>query len=491
MADLEAVSSKGDKMVIPAADVEQFKASLRGGTELPGDDAHRAMLRGGALMPGEDGYDDARSIFNAMIDRRPSIVVRCAGAADVMASIKFARKHNLLLSVRGGAHNVGGFAVCDGGMMLDLSHMNAVSVDPKARTARVGPGCTWYDVNHELAAFGLAASGGFVSATGVSGLTLGGGLGWLARKHGLACDNLKSVDIVTSEGKLLTANASENADLFWAIRGGGGNFGVVTSFEFSVYPVAVVTAGLVLHPLSKVKEAVQHWRDVAVPKAPDELTDGIMLMSAPPAPFLAPEVHGTPVGGVFGVHCGPTSQAEQDLKGIREFGPPIADIYQPMPYLAAQTMIDFLFPRGNQHYWKSCYLKELSDAAIDTMLAHFARVPSKMTAVFIDHGDGAIRQPRGGDTSFGFRDWTFSLLTISTWATGSEAEANTTWTREFHSAMQPFATERAYVNYLSDEGEAGVTASYEPSVYRRLAQLKKRYDPSNVFRMNQNIKPAG
>ncbi len=474
MADLRVTTTTGQEAVLAEAAVEEFEVSLRG-----------EMLR-----HGDEGYDGARTVFNAMIDRHPSLIVRCAGVADVISAVNFARTKKLLVAVRGGGHNISGNAVCDGGIVIDLSQMKGMRIDPAARKVRAEPGLTWGELNHDLQAFGLAATGAFVSTTGIAGLTLGGGLGWLVRKHGLACDNLLSVDIVTADGQFLTANATQNQDLFWGVRGGGGNLGVVTSFEFQVHPVSTVLAGLVIHPIARAKEALQFWRDYAA-TAPEELTDGAVLLNAPPAPFLPKEAHGAPVVSVYGVYTGPIDAGEQVIQPLREFGPPLADIFQPMPFSATQTMVDFAWPPGFHNYWKSSFLRGLSDDAIDTILTYFAVVPSPLTGVVIEHnGDGAMNRVGASETAFGHRDWSYNLLITSLWDDPADSEKNITWSREFWEAMQPFTSDGVYVNYLGEEGEDRVKAAYAAPTYERLVALKKRYDPTNLFRLNQNIKPT-
>ena len=355
---------------------------------------------------------------------------------------------------------------------------------------RVEPGVTWGEVNHDLQTFGLAATGGFIGTTGVSGLTLGGGLGWLVRKHGLALDNLLSVDVVTADGQLLTASSTQNEDLFWAVRGGGGNFGIVTSFEFKVHPAGVVLAGLVLHPMARGKKALQFWRDYEG-TAPEELTAGALLFNAP-ADLPVPEVlRKDLIVAMGGVYAGSLDTGEQALRSLREFGPPAADIFQAMPYSAAQTMADFLWPRGLYNYWKSSFLKALSDSAIDTILAFFAKVPSPRTVAVIEHnGDGAMSRIGSDETAFGHRNWPYNLLVTSMWTDAAESEANIQWTRELWDAMQPFMADAVYVNYLGEEGEERVRAAYGVAKYERLVGLKNKYDPTNFFRLNQNIKPT-
>ena len=449
----------------------------------------RASLRGQLILPKDAEYDAARRIHNAMIDRRPALIVRCSGVADVVAAIKFARRHEMVVAIRGTGHNVAGTSLCDGGLVIDLSRMKSVRVDHARGTARVEAGATWAEFNHELQVFGLAATGGFVGATGVSGLTLGGGLGWLVRKHGLSLDNLLSLDMVTAEGRVVTASASENVDLFWGVRGGGGNFGVATSFEFRVHPAGTVLAGMVLHPLSRSASVLRFWREYEG-TAPEELTNGALLFHAPAELALPDVLHREGVVGLGGVYCGSVDVGGKVLRPLREFGPPAADIFQPMPYSAAQVMADFLWPAGSYNYWKSSYLTELSNAAIDTIVAHYAEAPSLQTIVVLEHnGDGAMSRVAEDATAFGHRRWPYNLLVTSVWRNAADADANIAWTRRFWNAMNPFLADAVYVNYLGDEGEERVRAAYGAK-YERLVALKNKYDPTNFFRMNQNIRPS-
>jgi FAD/FMN-containing dehydrogenase len=442
------------------------------------------------LRSSDEGYDEARTVFNALIDKYPGLIVRCAGVADVISAVNFARTNELLVAVRGGGHNVAGSAVCDGGIVIDLSQMKGMWIDPAAGKVRAEPGLTWGEVTHDLQAFGLAATGGFISTTGIAGLTLGGGLGWLVRKYGLACDNLLSVDIVTADGQLLTADKTQNQDLFWAVRGCGGNFGVVTSLEFKAHRISTVLAGQVIYPIADAKNTLQVWRDFSA-TAPEELTDGAVLLHAPPAPFLPEEAHGKPVVSLYGVYAGSTNEGEQVIKPVREIGSALADGFQVMPYGVTQTMIDFAFPPGLRNYWKSSFLRSLSDEAIDTILSYFATVPSPLTAVIIEHnGDGAMNRVSESETSFGHRDWSYNLLITSQWDGPADSEKNISWTRGLWEAMQPFTSSGVYVNYLGDEGEDRVKAAYATSTYERLVTLKNRFDPENMFQLNQNIKPT-
>jgi FAD/FMN-containing dehydrogenase len=450
-----------------------------------------ATLRGEVIHPGDESYDEARKIFNAMIDKRPGLIINCTGVADVMSGVNFARQNDVPLAVRSVGHNVAGISLCDGGLVLDLSSMNGIRVDVHAQTVRAEAGLTWGELNHELQPFELATTGGFISTTGVSGLTLGGGLGWLVRKHGLALDNLLSADVVTADGQFLTASETQNSDLFWGLRGGGGNFGIATSFEFKAHPAGTVLAGLVLHPGAKMKDALRFWRKFE-DTAPEELTNGALLIHAPEAPFIPEEAHGKPAVGLGGVYTGSIEKGEEAISSLREFGPPAADIFQPMPFTAAASMADFLFPRGLLNYWKSGFLTDFNEDTINIVVDFYNRVPSPTTVIVLEHnGDGAMSRVAEDDTAFGFRNWPYNFLVTSIWSDPADTEANMQWTRELWDAMQPFLADAVYVNYIGDEGEDRVRKAYPPAKYERLAALKTKYDPTNLFRMNQNIKPKG
>jgi len=448
----------------------------------------KASLRGQVLCPGESGYDEGRKIHNAMIDRHPAIIVRCAGNADVMAAVKFARQHNIDASVLGTGHHVAGVSLCDDGIVIDLRAMKGIHVNPALRTARVEPGVTWGELNHELQSFGLAATGGYVGTTGVGGLTLGGGLGWMVRKYGCALDNLISADVVTADGQFLTASENQNADLFWGLRGGGGNFGIVTSFEFQVHPAGTVMAGLVLYPLSKGREAMRFWREYEATAA-EEMSNSMVLFTAPKELPLPDSLRCEPIVSIGGVYVGPLEEAERALRPLREFGPPAADIYQSMPYSAAQSMADFLWPKGLHSYWKSSFLKSFSDACIDTILDFYAKAPSPRTVVVVEHdGDSAFSRVPADATAFGHRNWPYNLVVTTMWTDPADTDANVRWTREFWEAMKPLLADAAYVNYLGEVSEESVRMAYGQK-YDRLAALKAKYDPTNFFSLNQNIKP--
>jgi FAD/FMN-containing dehydrogenase len=470
MADGQVISTMGT--VLDEAPIQEFKTSLRG--EL--------------IRPGDKDYDNARKIWNGMIDKHPALIARCTGVADVISTVNFARTNKLLVAVRGGGHNVAGNAVCDGGIVIDLSRMKGMRVDPASRTARAQAGLTWGEFDHETQAFGLATTGGLISTTGIAGFTLGGGIGWLMRKHGLTCDNLLSADMVTADGKFLTANKNENADLFWGIRGGGGNFGIATSFEYRLHPVGKVIGGLVLHPAEKAKEVLQFYREYLT-KVPDELTSMAAFLTAPPAPFIPENLHGAPVIGIVVCYSGSIEEGEKVVKPLKEFGPPLVDLLGPMPYAALQGMLDAGYPPGLQNYWKAAYLKSISDSAIDTIVDHAARMKSPLSGVHIQHMPGVVNRASADETSFGNRDAAFVLNILGIWSDPKESEVHTRWARELFASMEPFTTGGVYVNFLGNEGEKRVMAAYGPSKYERLVALKNKYDPTNFFSLNQNIKP--
>ena len=447
-------------------------------------------LRGRLLCEGDNGYDDARTVWNAMIDRFPAAIARCTGTADVVAAVKFAQEHKLLLSVRGGGHNVAGDAVCDGGLMLDLSPMQGIYVDPQRRTARAEPGVTLGDLDKETQIFGLATPTGIVSETGLAGLTLGGGFGWLTRKYGFTADNLLSAEVVTAEGDVVRASEEESADLFWGIRGGGGNFGVVTSFEYQLHPVGpTVLGGLLLYSLDEARKAVRFYRDF-VADAPEELGSAVVMRLAPPAPFVPEALHGKPVCAILVCYAGEIKEGKRLLQPLRAHGEPLADRISPKPYVAVQSMLDKGQPEGNYYYWKSEYLAELTDDAIDTALAHGATISSPETRVAIFQLGGAASRIDEMATATGHRDAEFVFAINSGWKDPAAHERQVKWTRDFWRAIRPFSSGGTYVNFLSEgEGQQRVRAAYGSEKYERLVALKSKYDPANLFRMNQNIKP--
>jgi FAD/FMN-containing dehydrogenase len=440
----------------------------------------KTALRGQLLRPEDSDYGSARKVFNAMIDRRPALIARCAGAADVIACVHFAREHDLPVSIRGGGHSIAGTAVCNDGLVIDLSRMKTIRVDLVQRTARADPGLSLGEFDRETQAFGLATTQGTFSTTGIAGLTLGGGLGWLMGKHGLACDNLLSVDLVTADGRLLTASTQENADLFWGLRGGSGNFGVATSFEYQLHPLGPVLGGLVAYPISQAPQVFRFFREYSATCA-DELGLLFAMMTLP---------DGNTVVGVGGCYCGDLDAGEKALRPLRSFGSPVADLFQTMPYTEVQKMIDWWAIPGQQHYWKSGFMREISDAAIDVMVDFATRKPSPGSAVALEFMHGAVERVPADATAFAHRDARYVFLLLGRWASPAHNETCLRWVCEFWDAMRPSLDAGVYVNYLSEgEGEERVRGAYGVN-YERLVKLKNKYDPTNFFRINQNIRAS-
>jgi FAD/FMN-containing dehydrogenase len=442
----------------------------------------RSHLRGALLRAGDTGFDAARTVWNAMIDKRPAAIIRCAGTADVMQTVAFARDSGLPVAIRGGGHNVAGNAVCDGGIVIDLSLMRAVRVDRLHRSARVEGGCTWRDFDHEAAAFGLATTGGVIPSTGVAGLTLGGGFGWLMGQHGLSCDNLLSVDVVTADGRLVTASRDSHADLFWGLRGGGGNFGVATSFEFRLHPVDRVFGGMIIHPLKDARRVLGFWREF-IGSAPDELGTQAAFVTTP---------DGERVVAIIVCYNGPAAAGERVLAPLRAFGSPLGDTVAEMPYLQLQALLEPGFPPAMRNYWKSNFLSSLSDGASEAITEAFERVPSTTAAIGIEDVRGAVHRVGADESAFAHRRNHFNLLIVGIWRERDDDATHVRWVRELWNAIQPFSTGDVYVNYLGteiDEGCDRVKAAYGADQYARLVALKRKYDPENVFRLNQNIKP--
>lgn len=439
----------------------------------------KRRLRGEVVRPGDDGYDAARKVWNAMIDKRPALIARCAGAGDVVRSVQFAREHGLVVAVRGGGHNVAGNCVCDGGLMIDLSPMKGMRVDPVRRTARAQAGLKLGEFDREAQAFGLATTLGIASDTGIAGITTGGGYGWLGGKYGLACDNLLSVDVVTADGRFMTASSSENEDLFWGVRGGGGNFGIVTSFEYRLHPLGPVLGGMVLYPLSKAKEVLRFYHDYAR-GCPDELSTIAAFLTAP---------DGNLVVAIVACYSGALQEGEKALKPLRTFGQPLADLIRPMKYMEMQSIFDENFPPGQLQYWKSNFLRAPSDDAIETMIKYATAKPSPMSAFYLQQMHGAASRVGPTETAFAHRFQQYDFFILSMWSDPSDSEKNVRWARELWEAMQPFVERGVYVNSLGDEGEDRVRAAYGPN-YDRLVALKNKYDPANLFRLNQNIRPS-
>ena len=444
----------------------------------------------GELIRREDpSYDGARRIWNGAIDRYPALIARCSGVADVLAAVRFARERDLLVAVRGGGHNVAGTAVCNDGIVIDLSRMKAMRVDPIGMKARAEPGLLWGEFDHESQAFGLATPGGIVTHTGISGLTLGGGLGWLIRRYGLTCDNLLSADVVTADGKLVRASAEENPDLFWGLRGGGGNFGIVTSFEYRLHPVGpTLLAGVILYPATKAREVLDSYRRY-VENAPDEVMTIVVLRMAPPAPFLPLEMHGQPVVIIGVCYAGPVEEGERAIAPLRRLGEPLFDAIQPTPFVSHQAMLDAGVPHGHGYYWKSESFPPLSNALTTILTEHAWRVatPESYTAMF--HLGGAVGREDRESSAFEDRRATHAMTIDAVWSDPATSGACISWVRNFWDAVRPHATGRVYVNFLGEEGQDRVRAAYGPAKYDRLRALKRKYDPTNFFRVNQNIVP--
>jgi FAD/FMN-containing dehydrogenase len=448
----------------------------------------RGNSRGEVVAPSDATYDQVRKVWNGMIDKHPLVIVRASGAADVVASVKFAREKDLPVSIRGGGHNVGGNAVCDDGLMVDLSRMRSIRVDPKARRVRAEPGLTWREFDHETQAFGLGTTGGLVSTTGIAGFTLGGGIGWLVRKHGLASDNVTSVDVVTADGKLVTANERENTDLFWGVRGGGGNFGVVTSFEYQLHPLGpLVVGGLVAHYAKDGRELLRFYREF-VKNSPNELTTLAVYMTAPPAPFIPSDAHGKQLVAIALCYSGNIDDGQKLVRPLREFGKPVLTHIEPMPYAALQSMFDASAPPNIQNYWKSSYIKGLTDQAIDTLLECGGNISSPMSAIHIHQLGGAMAAIPENASAFSHRDAPYIVNLVGTWQDPNENQKHIAWTKNSFLAIQKFAI-GSYVNFLGEEGNERVKEAYGDKKFAELVALKKKYDPANTFRFNQNIRP--
>jgi FAD/FMN-containing dehydrogenase len=459
-------------------------------TLAPADvDALRAQLRGALCLPGDPGYDQARTLWNAMIDRKPALIVRAAGASDVIQAVNFARTHGLLVAIKGGGHNIAGNACCDGGLMLDLSQMKSVRVDPKAKRARVEPGALLGDFDKEAQAFGLATPTGINSTTGIAGLTLGGGFGWLSRKLGLTVDNLVSADVVTADGKLVTASESDNPDLFWAIRGGGGNFGVVTSFEYKLHAVGpIVLAGLIVYPFADAKKLLDEYRKFTA-KAPDELTVWVVLRKAPPLPFVQAEWHGKEVLVIAFCYNGDPAAGEKLVAPLRALGKPVGEMIAPMPFAGWQTAFDPLLAPGQRNYWKSHDYKQLDDTTIDAILTAIAKLPTAECEAFIGHLGGAVNRVKSDATAYPHRDVEYILNVHTRWSDPSQDKECIGWARELFDAAGKTATGGVYVNFMPEDETQRVKVGAYGGNYERLAKIKAKYDPDNLFQMNHNIAP--
>jgi len=451
-------------------------------------DELRGQIRGQILAPGEAEYDEVRQIWNAMIDRRPGLIVRCTGTADVRQAVRFARRHQLLTSVRGAGHNIAGKALHNGAFLIDLSTMRSVRVDPEARVAVVSPGATLGDVDHETQAHGLIVPTGINSTTGIAGLTLGGGFGWLSRSLGLTADNLLAAEVVTADGEWLRCDENHHADLFWATRGGGGNFGIVTSFEFRLHPLGPnVMAGPVVFPFDQAASLLRRYRDFCA-GCSDKLTAWSVIRHAPPLPFLPPEVHGTMVVILAAVYNGPLDEGEKAMAALRELGQPIADGFGQYPFAGFQQAFDPLLTPGARNYWKSHNFTELSDGLIETLVDYGARLPSPQSEIFVAQVGGAINRVASDATAYPHRDVEFVMNVHTRWDTRDQDDTCVGWARKFYSATEPFATGGVYVNFISED-EDRVKGAYGAN-YERLAKVKSKYDPDNFFSQNQNVRPA-
>jgi FAD/FMN-containing dehydrogenase len=448
----------------------------------------KATLRGSLLEPHDRGYDDARKVYNAMISKRPRMIVYCADVADVIRSVNFARENNMLLSVRSGGHNAGGLGICDDGLVIDLSRIKYTRIDLQAKKVVAGAGCTWGDIDHATHVFGMATPSGIISTTGVGGLTLGGGVGYLTRKCGLTIDNLLSVDIVLADGSFITANADQNQDLFWAVRGGGGNFGVVTAFTFKLHPVAMIYGGPMLWELSEAAE-VMKWYQKLIKAAPDELNGFFAFLTVPPGPPFPEHLHMKKMCGIVWAYTGPMENGEETFKSIRAFKTPALDFVGPIPQPVLQGLFDGLLPAGLQWYWRADFVKELSDEAIEKHISFGETMPTPLTTMHMYPINGAAARIANNDTAWGYRDATWAMVIVGIDPDPAKKEIITAWTKQYWDSLHPYSAGGAYVNFMMDEGEARVKASYGNN-YERLVTVKNKYDPDNFFRVNQNIRPS-
>ena len=456
----------------------------------PDVDAFARQVSGGVLGQADEAYHEARKVWNGTVDRHPALIARCLTVADVQATVRFAAAHHMLISVRGGGHHIAGNAVAEGGLMLDLSGMRAISIDPARRTARVGPGALLSDFDSAAQAHGLATPLGINSTTGVAGLTLGGGFGWLSRRYGMTIDNLLSANVVTADGTARVVSATSEPDLFWALRGGGGNFGVVTSFEFRLHPVGPeVYSGLVVYPFAQARQVLRAWRDFNA-TAPDELSIWTVMRKAPPLPFIPASAHGTEVVIFPLVYCGDAAAGERAVAPVLKFGDPIASALGPQPYAGFQTAFDPLLTPGGRNYWKSNNFSTLSDAALDVMIAAAARLPGPECEIFVAQLGGAMGRVKPEATAFAGRDANYIMNVHGRWSDAREDERVRAWARQVFQDAAPHATSSGYVNFLTEDEAERVAASYGAN-YPRLQSVKKRFDPGNLFRMNLNIAPSG
>ncbi len=448
----------------------------------------KAQVRGAVILPGDAEYAEACKVYNGMIDKHPGLIVQCVDVADVIYAVNFAREHNLLLAVRGGGHNGPGLGTCDDGLVIDLSNMSGVQVDPVQRTVRVEGGATWGKVDHATHAFGMATPSGFISTTGVGGLTLGGGIGYLAREYGLTLDNLLSADMVLADGSFVTASESDHPDLFWAIRGGGGNFGVVTSFVFRLHDVSTVYGGPIFWPLEQAQDVLKFWRDY-ITDAPEDINGWFAFVTVPPVPLFPEQYHMQKMCAIVWCYTGPLDQAEQRFAAIRAVGTPAIDAAGPIPWPQLQQLFDGLYPKGLQWYWKADFFNELSDQAIELHAKYGERLPTMHSTMHIYPINGAAHNVGKDDTAFSFREANFAEVIVGVDPDPANNESMIEWARDYWTALHPYSAGGGYINMMMDEGQEQVRNSYREN-YDRLAQIKAKYDPENLFQVNQNIEPA-
>lgn len=470
MANSNVTNSKGN--VVPEKTIDEFKSNLRG--EL--------------IRKGDERYDETRKVYNGMIDKKPGLIARCVDAADVINAVNFARDNDMLVSIRGGGHNVGGLGICDGGLVIDLSLMKYARVDPSSSTVRVGAGCTWGDVDHATHPFELAIPAGIISTTGVAGLTLGGGLGHLTRKYGLTIDNLLAADIVLADGRFVTVSDKENEDLFWAIRGGGGNFGVVTSFLFRSHPVGTVHAGPMLWEMDQATEVMQWYRGFII-DAPEDINGFFAFLVVPPGPPFPEHLHNKNMCGIVWCYTGPKERFEDTFKPIRQIGRPAFEFVGEIPYPAMQSMFDELYPKGLQHYWRADFINGLSDEAISQQVKYGSAIPTMLSTSHLYPINGAAHRVGKNDTPWNYRDATWAQSIVGVDPNPENNEKIISWTKEYWDAVHRYSAGGAYVNFMMEEGEDRIRATYGDN-YERLVKIKNKYDPENLFRVNQNIKPT-
>jgi hypothetical protein len=457
---------------MPAPSLEQLQPSFRGDLI---DETHVH-------------YDTARKVYNGMIDKRPGLIARCVDVADVVAAVNYGRQHNLLTAIRGGGHNGAGLGTCDGGLVIDLSRMKGIRVDPANKTVRVEGGCVWGDVDHATHAFGMATPCGFIATTGVAGLTLGGGIGYLSRRYGLTIDSLLSADVVLADGRFVVASESENADLFWALRGGGGNFGVVTSFEFRMYPVSTVQFGPTFWPLDEAATVLKSWSQF-IQKAPEYIGGFFAFLVVPPAPMFPESLHMKTVCGIVWCSTGTPEETDTATKPIRTLGHPLLDHVGPAPFPVVQSTFDGLFVPGLQWYWRADYFSQLTDEAIARAVEHGSKLPSMLSTMHLYPVNGAAQRVGKSDTGYSFREALFTEVIVGVDPDPANATAISNWCKGYWEALHPYSAGGAYVNFMMDEGQDRVQATYRDN-YKRLAEIKKKYDPTNFFRVNQNIHPT-